>query len=68
MGFKDIAKLLTPPAPIQAQPGALGSPEQMAIQQRLGEGATPEQIKYEMLGPPPPPPGADEMAEAMGGR
>jgi len=55
MGFKDITKLLTPPQPITMQPGGLQPSEQQMIQQRLAEGATPEQIKQEMLGVPPAP-------------
>jgi hypothetical protein len=55
MGFKDIPKLLTPPAPTVIKPGGLQPQEQQMIQQRLAEGATPEQIKAEMLGPPPAP-------------
>jgi len=63
MGFKDIEKLLTP---IQQTRGTeqLGTNDMMSIQQRLAEGASPEQIKAEMLGPraganaPPQPQGA----------
>ena len=52
-GFKDVEKLLTPmQAPAQ---GTGMSPEQQyLIQQRLNEGASPDQIKQEMLGTPPP--------------
>jgi hypothetical protein len=50
MGFKEIPKLLTPPAPVLAG-GALSPEEQMQIQQRVGEGATDEQIQSEMFGP-----------------
>jgi len=55
MGFKDIPSLLTPQAPIQTQQGALPAGDQQRIQQRLAEGASPSQIKSEMLGPPPSP-------------
>jgi hypothetical protein len=55
MGFKDIGKLLTPPQPMTMKPGGLSPQEQQMIQQRLGEGASPEQIKQEMLGVPPAP-------------
>ena len=50
-GFKDIGKLLTP---IQMpQQGGLDAKAQMLIQQRLAEGASPEDIKQELLGPRP---------------
>lgn len=55
MGFKDIHKLIVPAAPIQNQQGALPPIDQQRIQQRLAEGASPEQIKSEMLGPRPNP-------------
>jgi hypothetical protein len=51
MGFKDINKLLTPMQP--ATNAGLSPEEQQRIQQRLAEGATPEEIKREMLGEPP---------------
>ncbi len=54
MGFKDIAKLLAPPQQPRQQ-GGMGQEEQMQIQQRLAEGASPEQIKAELLGNPPMP-------------
>jgi hypothetical protein len=60
MGFRDIQKLLTPPQP-EMKPGGLPQQAQDAIRQRLAEGATPEQIKMEMLGPPP---GPEEMQPA----
>ena len=53
MGFKDVQKLLTPPAPPTAQPGGLHPNDQQYIQQRVGEGASPDQIKQELMGPPP---------------
>lgn len=50
-GFKDIQKLLTP---MQIpQQGTLDAQKQQIIQQRLAEGATPEQIKQELLGSRP---------------
>jgi len=52
-GFKDINKLLTPPQQGGQKPGGLSPQEERGIQQRLAEGATPEQIKQEMLGTPP---------------
>ena len=55
MGFKDIPKLIVPAAPIQNQQGALPAMDQQRIQQRLAEGASPEQIKSEMLGTRPNP-------------
>ena len=55
MGFKDIDKLLTPmPAAVPSgQPGELPPNIKMKINQRLAEGATPEQIKQELLGARP---------------
>ena len=50
-GFKDIQTLLTP---IQMpEQNGISSQDQQHIQQRLAEGATPEQIKQELLGPKP---------------
>jgi hypothetical protein len=51
-GFKDVQKLLTPP-PNLSSGGMMTGQNKMKIQQRLAEGATPDQIKEEMLGPPP---------------
>lgn len=53
-GFKDIEKLLVPQQEISG-PG--GMPQDMAqqVRQRVAEGANPEQIKQELLGPPPAP-------------
>jgi len=50
MGFRDIAKLLTP---IKTPMGGLTPEEQLRIQQRLGEGADPATIKREMMGEVP---------------
>jgi hypothetical protein len=58
MGFKDIQKLLTPMQP-QMRPGGLSPDMQQRIAQRRAEGASPDQIKLELLGQPP----AEEMAE-----
>lgn len=54
MGFKDIDKLLTDITRPEGG-GALSAQKQLLIQQRLQEGATPAQIKQEILGPPPQP-------------
>jgi hypothetical protein len=54
MGFKEIDKLLTPPQ-AETQPGGLSPQEQQMVRQRLNEGASPEQIKMELLGQPPAP-------------
>lgn len=59
MGFKDINKLLTPMQ--MPQVGGLDQNKQMLIQQRLAEGASPEQIKQELLGPRP----QEQPQEAM---
>lgn len=59
MGFKDISKLLVQQQPVMmGQDGGqaqLQPQEQQRIQQRIAEGATPQQIKMEMLGNPPAP-------------
>ena len=52
MGFKDLDKLFVPKAPTYANIG-MNPDSQQTIQQRLAEGATPQQIKLEMLGPRP---------------
>lgn len=54
MGFKDIDKLMVPPQE-PVQPGGLAPNEQAIIKQRLAEGASPQQIKQELLGVPPAP-------------
>ena len=51
-GFKDVQKLLTP-LPMQSSGGMLTGQNKMKIAQRQAEGATPDQIKEELLGPPP---------------
>lgn len=53
-GFKDIQKLLTNIQQPQGG-GPLSANEQLAIQQRIQEGASPDQIKQEMLGNTPQP-------------
>lgn len=56
-GFKDIEKILVnQTAPAQGgQQSGLSPEQQNMIRQRLQEGASPEQIKAEFLGPPPEP-------------
>lgn len=53
MGFKDIDKLIVVQQPVQAGPGMPDPQTQAYIQQRMAEGATPDQIKMELLGNPP---------------
>jgi hypothetical protein len=53
MGFKDLDKLVVQGQPIQMGAGKLSPEEQKMIQQRIAEGASPDQIKMEMLGQPP---------------
>ena len=53
MGFKDISKIIIQQNPTQMGPGQLSPEEQQYVQKRLAEGASPEQIKLEMLGQPP---------------
>lgn len=53
MGFKDISKIIIQQQPPMAGPGQLSPEDQQFIQQRLAEGATPEQIKMEMQGNSP---------------
>jgi len=53
MGFKDIEKLVIQQQPNVIQQGGLAANEQERIRQRLAEGASPQEIKNEMLGPPP---------------
>lgn len=53
-GFKDIQKLLTP-INMMPEEGPLTPENKMKIQQRLAEGASPDDIKAELMGPPPPP-------------
>lgn len=54
-GFKDVDKLVIKAQPMQTGPGQLDPQMQARIQQRLSEGATPEQVKQEMMGNPPKP-------------
>jgi len=51
MGFKDVNKLIVPGQPVQNQ--GPDTATQLKIQQRVAEGATPDQIKQEVLGPRP---------------
>lgn len=54
LGFKDVQKLLVPQAPAGAQPAGELSPDMKnMINRRMSEGAHPDQIKQEMLGPNP---------------
>ena len=66
MGFKEISSIIINQQPPLAGPGQLSPEDQQFIQQRLAEGATPEQIKMEMQGnspqsgPDAPPQGATQ--------
>jgi len=51
-GFKDVQKLLTP-INMQSDNQLMTGQNKLKIQQRIAEGASPEQIKEEMMGPPP---------------
>jgi hypothetical protein len=64
MGFKDVDELIIQPQESTGAPTPGGlSPEQAnMIKQRMAEGASPAQIKMEMLGPQP-----DEAPEQMQG-
>ena len=53
MGFKDLDKLIIVAQPTVAGPGQMPPEQQLRIQQRLREGATPEQIKQELMGNAP---------------
>jgi hypothetical protein len=53
MGFKDINSIIVQQQPVMAGPGQLSPEEQQLIQQRLAEGASPDQIKLELAGNPP---------------
>jgi len=56
LGFKDISKLLVPqaPGPVAAGPGEQLPPQsQEIIRRRVAEGASPDEIKNEVLGPRP---------------
>lgn len=54
MGFKDIHKFIVQQQPVQVGQGLPTPAEQMIIQKRLAEGASPDQIKLELLGQHPP--------------
>lgn len=53
MGFDDLDKLLVPQQPITMGPGQMDPQQQQYIQQRMAEGASPEQIQLELIGQPP---------------
>jgi len=53
MGFKDITKIIVQQQPVMSGPGQLSPEDQQLIQQRLAEGASPEQIKMELAGNAP---------------
>jgi hypothetical protein len=64
MGFKSIEKLIVQQ---QTQPQGNLTPEQIdKVRQRKAEGATPQQIALEILGPPPqqPPPEMGQPGQA----
>jgi hypothetical protein len=52
MGFKDLDKLFVEQQPANNQ-SPLSPEQQQLIQQRLAEGASPDDIKAEIAGPPP---------------
>lgn len=52
MGFKDIDEIIIDQNN-KRTPGGLGPDVQQRIKQRLAEGASPEQIKLELIGQPP---------------
>lgn len=58
MGFKDLKKLVVKQNPMMVSPDGLPVEIQELIQQRLAEGATPEQIKAEILSKKGPVPNA----------
>jgi hypothetical protein len=64
-GFKDLQELFVQQQP--TEPGGLPQAQQQMIRQRLAEGASPDQIKEELLGPPPSPEQVQQaQAQAMG--
>jgi hypothetical protein len=52
-GFKDVNKIIIDQAQGQPDQSGLSPEQQNLIKQRLQEGASPDQIKAEFLGPPP---------------
>lgn len=62
MGFKDLDELIVEQKPIITGPGANPPDMQAQIAQRVAEGASPEQIKMEMIGQPPAQPNDAMMA------
>jgi len=66
-GFKSIEKLLTP-IPNVDEGGVLSGQNKLKIAQRLAEGASPEQIKQELMGGkgmPQPPQNPQDMQNLM---
>lgn len=63
MGFDDLDKLLIPQQPITMGPGQMEPQQQQYINQRMAEGASPEQIQLELLGQPPA--GPEQMQGAQ---
>lgn len=63
MGFKNIHKFIVVQQPIRMGGGMPSAEEQMIIQKRLAEGASPEQIKLELLGQAP---NANPSSQAQG--
>lgn len=63
MGFKDIHKFIVVQQPVMMGGGMPSAEEQMIIQKRLAEGASPEQIKLELLGQAP---NANPSSQAQG--
>jgi hypothetical protein len=55
MGFDDLDKLLIQQRPVTMGPGQMDPQQQQYIQQRMAEGASPEQIQLELIGQPPNP-------------
>ena len=63
MGFKDLEKLVVNQQPVRQGLGQLSPEVQQYIQQRLAEGASPEQIQLELQGNPPMPGGGSGSAQ-----
>lgn len=67
MGFKDIHKFIVTQEPVRVGGGMPSAEEQMIIQKRLAEGASPEQIKLELLGQAPnASPSAQRLQQGQG--
>jgi len=54
MGFTNLKKLIVKQEPAMVSPGGLSPQMQQQIQQRMAEGASPDQVKAEMLAGGPP--------------